>query len=66
MSRSFSFSASSSRLVGVEEAAHVPELAEGGAALVGRVLAPQQLARELVVEPDHVRLDELLVGLAAA
>ena len=41
----------------------VPELAEVAAALVGRVLAPQQLARELVVEPDHVGLDEALVGL---
>ena len=41
----------------------VPELAEVAAALVGRVLAPEQLARELVVEPDHVRLDEPLVGL---
>ena len=47
----------------VDHAADVPELAEVAAALVGRVLAPEQLARELVVEPDHVRLDELLVRL---
>ena len=44
-------------------AAHVPELAEVAAALVGRVFAPQQLARHLVVEAHHVGLDELLVGL---
>ena len=42
---------------------HVPELPEVAAALVGRILAPEQLAGELVVEPDHVRLDEALVGL---
>ncbi len=62
MSRSRSRSASGSARRG-EEPADVPELAEVAAALVGGVLAPQQFAGELVVEPDHVRLDELLVGL---
>ena len=47
----------------VDEAAHVPELAEIAAALVGRIVAPQQLAGELVIEPDHVGFDEALVGL---
>ena len=46
-----------------EEARDVPELPEVAAALVGRVLAPEQLAGELVVETDDVRLDELLVRL---
>ena len=44
----------------------IPELPEVGAALVGRVLAPEQLARHLVVEPDHVGLDEARVRLEHA
>src|SRR5439155_3295577 len=47
----------------VEVATDVPELAEAGAAVVARVLAPEELARELVVEARHVRLDEGLVRL---
>ncbi len=46
-----------------EVAGHIPELAEVAAALVGRILAPQQLAGELVVEANHIRLDELLIRL---
>src|SRR5262249_37728859 len=46
----------------VDEAAHVPELAEIAAALVGRIAAPQQFAGELVIEADHIGLDERLVG----
>ncbi|MGO9999039.1 MAG: hypothetical protein ACLPKW_15045, partial [Acetobacteraceae bacterium] len=30
--------------------------------MVGRIFTPQKLARKLVVQPDHVRLDEALVG----
>ena len=41
----------------------VPELAEVAAALVGGIAAPQELAGELVIEPDHVGLDEALIGL---
>src|SRR5262249_61601410 len=41
----------------VDEAAHVPELAEIAAALVGRIAAPQQFAGELVIEADHLGLD---------
>ena len=40
-----------------------PERREVRAALIGRVLAPQQLARHLVIEADEVRLDEAVVGL---
>ena len=43
-------------------AADVPEAAEVGAALVGRVAVPQQLAGHLVVEADQERLDEAPVG----
>ena len=46
----------------VDGVAHRPELPEVAAALVGRVFAPQQLARKLVVQADHVRFDEALVG----
>ena len=46
-----------------EQAADVPELPEVAAALVGRVLAPQELTSELVVEAGHVRLDEVAIGL---
>src|SRR5580698_8664215 len=46
-------------------AAHVPELPERGAALVGRVLAPEQLAGHLMVEADHVSLGELLAQVGA-
>ena len=49
--------------IAVDVAVDVPELAEVAAALVGRVLRPEQLARELVIQPDHVGLDEALVGL---
>jgi hypothetical protein len=38
-------------------------LPEVAAALIGHVFAPQQLTGELVVEADHVGLDEFLVGL---
>src|SRR5690606_9825514 len=50
------------RRVGFDVARHIPELAEVAAALVGRILAPQQFARKLVVEAGHVRFDEFLVG----
>ena len=63
MSRSCSRRSPGRRPLGSRTLRHVPELAEVAAALVGRVLAPQQLARELVVEADHVGLDEALVGL---
>ena len=59
---SLSCSASAGR-VGIADALDFPELAEVAAAHVGRVFAPQQLARHLVIEPDHVRLDELRIGL---
>ena len=42
---------------GVPRWPRVPELAERCAGQVGRELAPQQLAAELVVEADHVGLD---------
>src|SRR4051812_32744770 len=59
------------QLVGTEPfvvlvATYVPELPKVAAALIGRIFAPQKLARELVVEADHVALDELLVGLEQA
>ena len=41
----------------------IPEVPERRAALVGRELAPQQLAVHLAVEPDKQRLDEARVGL---
>ena len=41
----------------------VPELTEIGAALVGRVFAPQEFAREFVVDADHIGFDEVLVRL---
>ena len=41
----------------------VPEPVERGAAPVGRVAPPQQLAVHLVVGADHERLDEAGVGL---
>jgi hypothetical protein len=31
--------------------------------LIRRVFAPQKLARKLVIQPDHVRFDEALIGL---
>ena len=46
----------------VDGVAHRPELPEVAAALIGRVLAPKQLARKFVVEPDHIGFDEALVG----
>ncbi len=42
--------------------AHVPELPEVTAALIRRIVVPQQLARHLVIEPYHVALDEAMVG----
>ena len=39
-------------------AADVPELAEEGRAGISRIAAPRKLARQLVIEPDHVSLDE--------
>ncbi len=47
----------------VDGVAHRPELPEVAAALVGRILAPQQLAGKLVIQTHHVGLDEALVGL---
>ena len=44
-------------------AAVVPELLEIRAALIGRIVTPQQLASHLHVQPDHERLDELRVRL---
>src|SRR3989442_398141 len=38
-----------------------PERPEAGRAAVGRILAPEELARELVVQPDEERLDEARV-----
>src|SRR2546430_1100964 len=35
-----------------------PETLEGGAALIGRVLAPEELAHDLVVQTDEGRGDE--------
>ena len=49
--------------VSIDDVADVPELAEVAAALIGRELPPQQFARHLVIQADHVRLDESLVGL---
>jgi hypothetical protein len=49
--------------VGAELRSAGPERGEVGAALVGRVLAPEQLAAHLVVEADQVGLDEAVVGL---
>ena len=63
MSRRSSRSCSGERPLRVHVAAHVPELPEVAAALVGGILAPQQLARELVVESHHVCFDELLIRL---
>ena len=49
---------SSRELVGIggiarlrDVGAHVPELAEVAAALVGRIVVPQELARHLVISP---------------
>ena len=42
-----------------------PEVPEVRAALIGREPAPQQLARHLDVEADHVGLDERAIGPAA-
>src|SRR5215471_14666543 len=43
--------------------AHIPELVEAGAALVGGKAAPQQLAAHLDIETDHVRFDETAIRL---
>ena len=43
-------------------AAHVPELPEVAAALIGQILVPAKLAAHLVIEARHVGLDEALVG----
>ena len=40
-----------------------PEVLEIGRVAPDRKLAPQQLARERLVEPDHERLDEARIGL---
>ena len=56
MSRSFSFNASGVEIRIVVIRARLPELAEVAAPLIGGILAPEQLAREFVVEADHVRL----------
>ena len=50
-------------VVGLEEAAHVPKLSEGTAALVCRIFPPQQFAREFVIQTNHVRFNETLIGL---
>ena len=44
--------------IGLGRPRRVPEAPEVGAAHVARELAPQELPGELVVQPDHVRLDE--------
>ena len=41
----------------------IPELPEVGAALVGRIFAPEQFAGHLGVEPHQERFDEFRVGL---
>ena len=51
------------QVVGIAGAARVPELAEITAALVRRKFAPQQLAREFVIQTHHIRFDKFLIGL---
>ena len=46
----------------VDRVTYGPELPEIAAALVGRIFAPEQLARKFVVQPNHVGFDEALVG----
>ncbi len=41
---------------------HIPELPEIAAALVGRILAPEQFLAELVIQPGEVGLDERGIG----
>src|SRR5258708_35167677 len=51
------------QVIDVEIATHIPELPEVTAALVGGILAPQQLARKFMVQPYHVGLNKLLIRL---
>ena len=62
MSLSFSARCASVRAGAAGMPCTLPELPERRAAVIGRILPPEQLARELVVEPDHVGLDERRVG----